>query len=383
MGAHDVVELLKREVEDVFLVTNHAGLHEALGFFQQRLLVDEVAADDAVLRILPVPDEGPDPVDHPLGLLGLVLPVRQGPQALEQLLFLLPGLLPALLEAPLAGARLEVLDVAEDHGHERRGAFAPTRPRDVDLADAAHAVRVEVGAGWRRALPARPRASAARRGSRRPRRVCRNATTSGYGRITSATSSSASPISDVTLSGTDCVSVSAAFFSPSHACRWSLSHHEASIAAHDHLMASRIEQDPLELLDVGQDEVEQRRSGLRPDGALQGGDGGLVAPDQLGDDGRIGLDRGGRGDRRGGPAPGSSSGSDRMKSPRSRMVCSASPISGSPLPMTSRRPARVVGEASRWATSTNSLPPASYIRGRAVSWKRESPRGFMGSVIIC
>ena len=60
-------------------------------------------------------------------------------------------------------------------------------------------------------------------------------------------------------------------------------------------MASRIEQDPLQLLDVRQDEVEQRRAGLRPDVALQGGDGGLVVPDQLGDDGRIGLDRGGRG----------------------------------------------------------------------------------------
>ena len=61
---------------------------------------------------------------------------------------------------------------------------------------------------------------------------------------------------------------------------------------HEHLTASRIEQDPLQLLDVGQDEVEQRRSGLRLDVALQGGDGRLVALDQLGDDGRIGLDRG-------------------------------------------------------------------------------------------
>ena len=80
--AHDVVELLEREVEDVFLLTEHAGLHEALGFLQQGLLVDEVAADHAVLRILPVPDEGPDAVDLPLGLLGLLLPVGQGPQAL-------------------------------------------------------------------------------------------------------------------------------------------------------------------------------------------------------------------------------------------------------------------------------------------------------------
>ena len=77
------------------------GSHEALGLLQQGLLVDEVAADHAVLRVLPVPDEGPDPVDHPLGLVGLLLPVRQGPQALQHLLLLLPRLLPALLEAPL------------------------------------------------------------------------------------------------------------------------------------------------------------------------------------------------------------------------------------------------------------------------------------------
>src|ERR671927_322444 len=56
------------------------GPHEALGFLQQGLLVHEVAADHAVLRILPVPTEGPDPVDHPLRLGGLLLPVRQGPQ---------------------------------------------------------------------------------------------------------------------------------------------------------------------------------------------------------------------------------------------------------------------------------------------------------------
>src|SRR3954451_11382201 len=49
-----------------------------------------------------------------------------------------PRLLPPPLEAPRAGPRLEVLDVGEDQGHERRGAFAPPRPRDVDLADAAH-----------------------------------------------------------------------------------------------------------------------------------------------------------------------------------------------------------------------------------------------------
>src|SRR3954466_4963620 len=124
----------KREVEDVLLLTKHVGLHEAPGLFQQRLLVREGAADDEVLRMLPVPDEGPDAVDHALGLFGLRPPVRQGPQPLQHLLLLRPGLLPPLFEATLAGPRLEVLDVAEDHRHERGRAFAPARPRDVDLA---------------------------------------------------------------------------------------------------------------------------------------------------------------------------------------------------------------------------------------------------------
>jgi hypothetical protein len=51
--------------------------------------------------------------------------------------------LPSLFESPPADAALEVPDVAGDHGHEHDGAFAPTWPRDVDLADAAHAVLVE------------------------------------------------------------------------------------------------------------------------------------------------------------------------------------------------------------------------------------------------
>ena len=72
-----------------------------------------------------------------------------------------------------------------------------------------------------------------------------------------------------------------------------------------------------------------------------------------------------------------------MKSPRSRTVCSASPISGSDFPRSSRKPARLAGEARIWVTSTNSLPPASSMGRPAVSWNRESPSGFMGSVIIC
>ena len=72
-----------------------------------------------------------------------------------------------------------------------------------------------------------------------------------------------------------------------------------------------------------------------------------------------------------------------MKSPRSRMVCSASLISGSDFPMTSRRPARPAGEARIWVTSTNSLPPASAMGRGVVICQKESPRGFMASVIIC
>ena len=61
--------------------------------------------------------------------------------------------------------------------------------------------------------------------------ICsRKATTPGCGRIASATSRSASPISEVTLLGADCVSASTAFFSPSQASICSLIHHEASRA---------------------------------------------------------------------------------------------------------------------------------------------------------
>ncbi len=87
----------------------------------------------------------------------------------------------------------------------------------------------------------------------------------------------------------------------------------------------------------------------------------------------------------GGPAccepPGAASGTEGMNS-RAMTVSRASPVSGSPLPISATRPARVAGDARRAVTSTNSLPPASYMRGRAVSCHIESPRGFIGSVII-
>ena len=85
----------------------------------------------------------------------------------------------------------------------------------------------------------------------------------------------------------------------------------------------------------------------------------------------------------GGGPPGPSSGIDGMKSPRSRMVRIASPISGSDRPSSPMKFARPAGEASIRVTSTNSLPPASDIGARVVICQKESPSGFIGSVIIC
>src|SRR6185503_20282401 len=107
------------------------------------LLIHEVTAHHGVLRILPVAGERPEPVDRAFRLFGFLLPVGQRTQSRQELLFLLSRLLPALLEALLAGARLEVRDVSEEDGHEHRGSLAPTRPRDIDLASAAHTVFVE------------------------------------------------------------------------------------------------------------------------------------------------------------------------------------------------------------------------------------------------
>ena len=127
---------------------------------------------------------------------------------------------------------------------------------------------------------------------------CRKATTSGCGRITSATSRSASPISDVTLLGTDCVSVSAAFFSPSHACSWSLSHQVASIPAMITCMLCGSNW----IRFSSWMSARMKSSSADPDfvrmSRFKRGDGGLAARDQLGDDGRIGFDRGGPSTRR-------------------------------------------------------------------------------------
>ncbi len=127
-----------------------------------------------------------------------------------------------------------------------------------------------------------------------------------------------------------------------------------------------------------EDEVEQRRSGLRPDVALQRGDRRLGCARSAR---RRWPDRsrsvpGGAAGRRARRGP--SSGSDGMKSPRSRTVCSASRISGSDLPddLQEARAARGRGQAR--VTSTNSLPPASCIGARGRQLPHREPQGLHG-----
>src|SRR3954451_20741224 len=108
--ARQLVELLEGEVEDVLLVTEHAGIHEALGLSHPRLLIDEVADDHAVLRILAVAHERPHEVDPAPHLAGLLLAVRQRPQALQQLPLLLAGVRGALREPALARTGLKAPD---------------------------------------------------------------------------------------------------------------------------------------------------------------------------------------------------------------------------------------------------------------------------------
>ena len=75
--ADDFTQLLEREIVDVFSLVDDAASREPRGFFQLGLLVDDVAAHDAVLWMLTVAHEVPEPADHPLRLFGLLLPTRQ------------------------------------------------------------------------------------------------------------------------------------------------------------------------------------------------------------------------------------------------------------------------------------------------------------------
>ena len=106
---------------------------------------------------------------------------------------------------------------------------------------------------------------------------------------------------------------------------------------------------------------------------LQGGDGRLAALDQLGDDRRIGLDRGGcaAGRRPGGTLVRErrdevAALDDRLQRVPDQRIgpARASPggLRGSP------------AKPGRWVTSTNSLPPASCIGGSAVSCQTREPQ---------
>ena len=186
------------------------------------------------------------------------------------------------------GARLEVPDVAEDQGQERGGAFAPTRPRDVDLAHAAHAVLIEPGEDRvARFLPARE-----------PGHLVQEVLVLDVLQEGHHVRMRADHVRDVQERQPHLRGDVVGDRLRERVGRVLLAQPRLQLLVeppgglhrrHEHLMALRIEQDPPQLLDVGQDEVEERRSGLRADIALHGGDGGLAALDQLGDDGRIGL----------------------------------------------------------------------------------------------
>lgn len=128
--------------------------------------VDEVAADHSVLRILPVTGERPDPVDHAFRIFGLPLPVRQRAQALQQLVFLLPGLLPFLLEAAPGSKFLTLPRSALRSGDPAARAARPARPSA--LAAVAAPARSRVAAS-RRLATRGSRAAWWQSSSRRPR----------------------------------------------------------------------------------------------------------------------------------------------------------------------------------------------------------------------
>ena len=224
--------------------------------------------------------------------------VGQGAQALQQLLFLAPGRLPPLFEAPLGLAGREVPDVVEDQRHERGGALAPSWPGDVDLADAAHAVLLEVGPDRFLRFP--------------PARELRQLVQEGLVLATLVLDvlqerhdvrMRANHVRDVQQRQPHLRRDVAGGGQRERVGRVLLAQPRLQLLVepprglhprHDRPMAQRIAEDSLVLLEGLQQKVEQRRPGLRLDVALQGGDRDPVALDQLGDDRRIGVDLSGR-----------------------------------------------------------------------------------------
>ena len=212
----------------------------------------------------------------------------------------------------------------------------------------------------------------------------RNSTSSGWGRITSATSRSASPISEVTLCATDCDSLSAAFFSPSQSSSCSFSHQAASIAAMKVWWLRGSNSRRLSSWRSARMNSNSSGPDLPRMSCRRRARDSWVSPISsvtLAGSGSIGS--GATTPAGSAAAPGPASGGAGRKSSRSITVSSASRSNGSPLPKSSSRPARLAGEARIWVTSTNSLPPAMLIGRGVVSCHMDSPRGFIGSVIIC
>ena len=186
-------------------------------------------------------------------------------------------MLPRIVDTSMAGRSLQrglVMSISP-------GQRMPYSSRKARMASRAAGPPATVASSSRKPSSARPASST----------CCRNSTTSGFGRITSATSSSANPISDVTLCGTDCVSVSATFFSPSHSWRCSLSHQVASIPA---MITWRLRgSNRTRRSSPMSPGMKSNSSGpdLVRDVALQRGEGRPAALDELDDERRVGLDR--------------------------------------------------------------------------------------------
>ena len=151
---------------------------------------------------------------------------------------------------------------------------------------------------------------------------------------------------------------------------------------HEHLMALRIEQDPLQLLDVRLDEVEQRRSGLRRMSRFKAAmEAWLRSISSATMAGSVSIGAG-RAANSGPGGPSSGSGADEavafedglQRVPDQRIGLSPGPPGG-------RR-----GPPARPGSGDVDEQPAAGLGASArgvVSCQKESPRGFMGSVIIC
>ncbi len=150
---------------------------------------------------------------------------------------------------------------------------------------------------------------------------------------------------------------------------------------HDHLMAARIEQDPLQLLDVrGMKSSSAEPDFVRMSRFRAATESWLRAISSVTMAGSVSI---GAGASPAGAWPGASSGSDGMKSPRSRIVSQRVPGQRIGPPQDLEEAGAAGRGRQALATSTNSRPPASCIGRGVVSCHTESPRGFMASVIIC